>query len=156
MEFKIENVLVSGELREKLISYARECSFQNTGSFLSELLSDKSSFEDYEEVLAVVIDDEIIGFGALLKECCCIYEEENSPWLDFLFVEEKFRNLHIGIKLVEKICEKAKAVGFESVYLCTLSHIGYYHKLGFEIIYSTYNYNNTMNEKRISVMKKSI
>lgn len=156
MDCEIKNVLASNKLKRKLISYARECSFQNTGSFLAELLSDESAFEDYEEVLAVVIDDEIIGFGALLKECCCIYEEEHSPWLDFLFVEEKFRNLHIGIKLVEEICEKAKALGFESIYLCTLSHMGYYHKLGFDSLYSTYNYNNTVNEQCICIMKKAI
>ena len=57
-----------------------------------------------EKVLAVVSENKVLGFAALLKECCCIENESHAPWLDFLFVDEKYRNQHIGITLIDTVC----------------------------------------------------
>lgn len=155
MTFKIVKVDTVDKLTGKLIEYARDCSFQGTGSYLSDLLSD-NAFEDYEKVFAAIYDDEIIGFAALLKECDCVDNDCHSPWLDFLFVDEKYRNQHIGVALIKNVCDYALSIEFNSIYLCTVSHVGYYEKVGFKDIYTTNYFNGVFNENCIHVMQMKI
>lgn len=155
MNYDIVDVSRSAEIKNQLIEYAKNCSFQGVGSYLSELLS-FDEFEDHEKVFAAVSKNGIIGFAALLKECCCIDNENNTPWLDFLFVDEVYRNRHIGFALIEAVCSYAKKLGFNDVFLCTVSHKEFYEKFGFVLKYSTFDYNNEHNEKPIYVMQMSI
>lgn len=155
MKYHIYDVSTSTELKAQLIEYAKKCSFQGTGAFLAELLF-YNEFKDYERVFAVVNENKVIGFAALLKECCCIDNESHAPWLDFLFVDEKFRNQHIGITLIDTICCYAQQLGFNNIFLCTVSHKDFYEKQGFIQIYTTQYYNNQQNNQPICVMHKSI
>lgn len=141
-------------ITKDLISYAKNCSFQGTGAYLAELLSD-GAFEDYEKVYAAISNDRIIGFVAIVKESCA-ENNGNEPWLDFLFVDEKYRNQYIGLAFINKICHYAKSIGFEFLYLCTLSHVDYYKRAGFKILYTTDYYNGAGFEEKISVMKKRL
>lgn len=141
-------------ITKDLISYAKNCSFQGTGAYLAELLSD-GAFEDYEKVYAAISNDRIIGFVAIVKESC-VENNGNEPWLDFLFVDEKYRNQYIGLAFINKIGNYAKSIGFEFLYLCTLSHVDYYKRAGFKILYTTDYYNGAGFEEKISVMKKRL
>ena len=154
MNYEIIDVSASGALVNKLIFYANNCSFQGTGSYLAQLLSD-NAFEDYERVYAAIQNREVIGFAAIVKESC-VDGDKNSPWLDFLFVEEKYRNQHIGMAFITKICSYAKSIGFDCLYLCTLSHTAYYKKAGFNTLYVTNFYNGAKYPEGISVMKKQL
>ncbi len=149
-----EIVEVSTSIIKDLISYAKNCSFQGTGAYLAELLSN-GAFEDYEKVYAAISNDRIIGFVAIVKESCA-ENNGNEPWLDFLFVDEKYRNQYIGLAFINKICHYAKSIGFEFLYLCTLSHVDYYKRAGFKILYTTDYYNGAGFEEKISVMKKRL
>lgn len=153
MPYEIVDVGTSKTLTDKLAMYARNCSFQGSGSYLADLLLD-NAFIGYEKVFSVIDHDKMIGFAAILHECFCIEGENNSPWLDFLFVDEEYRNQHVGIALIERICGYAKSIGFSNIYLCTASHVDYYSKIGFHTLYSTTHFNNVNNENNIHVMKR--
>ena len=56
-----------------------------------------------------------------------------TPYLDYLFVDDKHRNKGIARKLVDKIIELAKE-NYNTLYLVTVSHENFYKKLGFETI----------------------
>ena len=154
MKYHVFDVSTSTELKSPLIEYAKNCSFQGTGSYLADLLF-YNEFEDYEQVFAVVSDNKIIGFAALLKECCCIDNESRAPWLDFLFVDEQYRNQHIGRALIDAVCCYAKQLGFNDIFLCTVSHKDFYEKIGFITKYTTLYYNNQQNDWPIFVMQKT-
>lgn len=155
MNYDIVDVSRSAEIKAQLIEYSKSCSFQGVGSYLSELLL-YDEFEDHEKVFVAISKNEIFGFVALLKECCCIDNEDNTPWLDFLFVDEVYQNRHIGLALIEAVCSYAKQLGYSDIFLCTVSHKEFYEKNGFFIKYTTFNYNNKHNEKPIFVMQKTI
>ncbi len=122
----------SGE-KAALIAYARSCSWQGTGAYFAELLAN-DEFEETEYVIAAVDGDEIVGFAALVNESCVEYERL-SPWLDFLFVDERYRGKGLARRMVEHIISAAMEKGARSVYLCTVSHEKMYNRLGFEAMY---------------------
>ena len=155
MKYYIFDVSTSTELKTQLIEYAKNCSFQGTGTYLAELLF-YNEFEDYEKVFAVVSGDNVIGFAALLKECSCIDNESHAPWLDFLFVDEKYRNQHIGSALIDAVFCYSKKLGFNDIFLCTVSHKDFYEKIGFITKYTTLYYNNQQNNQPIFVMQKTM
>ncbi len=154
MLYEIVDVDFTSSLSIRLADYARKCSFQGTGAYFADLINEKA-FEDYEKAFAVISDEKIIGFGVLLKECLCL-QEDKSPWLDFLFIDEKYRCNGIGTALIDKICDYAVICGFDCIYLCTVTHADYYNKIGFDTICSTAYYNNSDNEMPIYIMKKEM
>lgn len=155
MQYQILDVSTSTELKTKLMKYAKNCSFQGAGSYLADLLF-YDELEDYEKAFAVMSENQVIGFAALLKECSCIDHESCAPWLDFLFVDETYRNQHIGRALIEEVCHYARQLGFADVFLCTVSHKDFYEKTGFIVKYTTLDYNNQQNEWPIYVMQKPV
>lgn len=140
---------VSNEWYRKTAELARTCSFQGSGEFLYSLMLDDSLCE-YEKVFAAIIDDSVVGFCALVKESCC--DSDDEPWLDFLFVDEKYRNQGIARLLVEAVCEYAKSLNFEQIFLCTATHREYYEKLGFSLVCDFEIKENTMG----TVMEKEL
>lgn len=114
-----------------LIEFARNCSWQGTGGYLAELI-ENNEFTDSEIVIVAYINDKIVGFAALVNDSCAEGFNE-TPYLDFLFVDDKYRNKGIATKLVDKIIELAKEK-YNTLYLVTVSHESFYKKLGFEII----------------------
>lgn len=128
---------------------ARTCSFQGSGAYLCSLMLD-GSISEYEKVFAAVEDDSVVGFCTLVKESCC--ESDDEPWLVFLFVNERYRSRSIARVLVDTVCDYAKSLGFEQIFLCTASHRGYYEKLGFSFVCNSKISENTMG----TVMKKSL
>ncbi len=154
MLYEIVDVDFTSSLSIKLAYYARKCSFQGTGAYFADLINEKA-FEDYEKAFAVIANNEIIGFGAILKECLCL-KEDKTPWLDFLFVDEKYRCNGIGTALIDKICDYAVICGFDCIYLCTVTHTDYYKRVCFNTIYSTDFFNNMLNESPIYIMKREL
>ena len=128
---------------------ARTCSFRGSGAYLCSLMLD-DSFSEYEKVFAAVEDDSVVGFCTLVKESCC--ESDDEPWLDFLFVDERYRSRGIARMLVDAVCDYAKALSFEQIFLCTASHREFYEKLGFSFVCQSPINENTMG----TVMKKSL
>lgn len=140
---------VSNEWYRKTAELARTCSFQGSGEFLYSLMLDDSLCE-YEKVFAAIIDDSVVGFCALVKESCC--DSDDEPWLDFLFVDERYRSRGIARMLVDTVCDYAKSLGFEQIFLCTASHSGYYEKLGFSFVCQSEINENTIGTVMIKLL----
>ena len=55
-----------------------------------------------------------------------------------LYIKKEYRKHHFGEELAKKVIEDAKAIGYEKMYLDTMSFmksaIGLYQKLGFEAV----------------------
>ena len=115
----------------ELINYAKNCSWQSTGEYFAELI-ENNEFTDSEIVIGSYLGNKIVGFAALVNDSVAENFNE-SPFLDFLFVEEKYRNRGIATKLVEKIIDYAREQ-YNIIYLVTVSHESFYKKLGFEVI----------------------
>lgn len=133
-----------------LIKYARDCSWQGTGSYFADCLED-NAFDRTEKVVAAYDEGKIIGFAALVSESC-IENTTLTPWLDFLFVDEEYRNKGIAKAMSDHLFRSAQTDGIEKVYLCTVSHEKMYEKLGFVTLYKTI----INNEDECFVMEKQI
>ena len=115
----------------ELINYAKNCSWQSTGEYFAELI-ENNEFTDSEIVIVAYLRNKVVGFAALVNDS--VAEDFNeSPFLDFLFVEEEYRNRGIATKLVNYIVDYAKEK-YDTIYLVTVSHELFYKKLGFETI----------------------
>lgn len=133
-----------------LVGYARDCSWQGTGSYFAECLED-NGFDSSEKIVAAYDDGKIIGFAAMVRESC-IENTTLAPWLDFLFVDEKYRNKGIAKAMADHLFRSAQADGIEKVYLCTVSHEKMYEKFGFVTLYKT----KINEDDECFVMKKQI
>lgn len=134
----------------KTAKLAQTCSFQGSGQFLCELMLE-NFFTDYEQVFAACINNCVIGFCVLANESC-VDDNSNYPWLDFLFVTEKYRNQGIAGLLIKKVVEYAHSLSFKELFLCTANHEKFYQKFGFKTIYDD-KINEQTNGK---IMKLSI
>lgn len=136
---KIIDISENGEIHKKLIQFAKNCSWQSTGSYLAELVNDYN-LEEKETVFAAVENDEVVGFVAFLMECVADVKnsdvdiEKINAWLDFLFVDEAYRGQKISTELIEKIFEYCRLNHFNKLYLLTESHEMMYQKYGFSNI----------------------
>lgn len=135
MELIQVDLASSSELRKKLISYAKSCSWQGTGQYFADLLENEE-FEASERVVAAIHNGNIAGFAALVSESC-VDDKNLRPYLDFLFVDEKYRNRGIARKLIENIVMIARSEKVNNIYLCTASHEEMYIKFGFRTLYKT-------------------
>lgn len=131
-DLKIEKInLNKKEECFNLIEFARKCSWQGSGGYFAELI-ENNELADSEIVIVAYLNDKIVGFAALVNESCAEGFNE-SPYLDFLYVDDKYRNKGIATKLVDKIVELAKE-NYNVLYLVTVSHESFYKKLGFNTI----------------------
>lgn len=130
---KIKKVTPENPEYKELISLARNCSFQTTGAYFADILENEELEENEYAICALSDENEVIGFGALMRESC-IENKEYTPMLDFLFVEEKFRKKGIARAMTEEICRTAKRLGHKRLYLVTNAHQGMYEHFGFQVV----------------------
>lgn len=119
----------------RLVIYAKECSWQGSGAYFAECLED-TEYGGIEKVVAAYEDGRIIGFAALVSESC-IENTSFSPWLDFLYVDERYRDNGIAKAMAESLFLTARSEGVEKLFLCTVSHERMYEKFGFITLYKT-------------------
>ena len=145
---KIISVEYGDKRYHETANLAKNCSFQGTGTYLSELMED-NEFWDFERIYSAIVNDIVVGFCAIVKESCC-EKYSNTPWIDFLFVDENYRNCGIACQMIKTVESYAKTIGFDSLFLCTASHKTFYEKCGFQAIYDieiTENTNGTVMKK---------
>lgn len=148
---EIIQIDINSPLKAKsaLIDYSRQCSWNVTGQYFADLL-ENNEFNSSEKIFALTHNDYVIGFAGLVNESC-IENSGLSPWLDFLFVDNKYRNQGFAKMMIEHILHTAKLNGIKIVYLCTASHEKMYEKFGFHTFQRT-----TINGNDFSVMKNHL
>ena len=135
--------------KSELIDYSRHCSWKGTGHYFADLL-ENNEFDNSEKIFALTHNDDVIGFAGLVNESC-IENSGLSPWLDFLFVDDKYRNHGFARMMIEHVLYTAKLNSLKTVYLCTASHEKMYEKFGFYTFQRT-----TINGNDFSVMKNDL
>ncbi len=125
---KIQAINNDHPMWEKTIRLAENCSWE-AGQRLAARMRNED-FSDWERVFAAEDDGSVIGF--------CVFEEKGyipesfdcSPFINFVFVDERFRGQRISEKMIGFALDYAKGLGYTKVYLKS-EHHGLYEKYGF-------------------------
>ena len=107
--------------------YAGNCSWDACARMASFMREGK--FNGWERVFVSEEDGNYMGFCALVQSQLFPGAEYN-PLLKWLFVGEKYRGQRLSQRLIETVCEYAKEIGYNQVFLTTW-HKGLYEKYGF-------------------------
>ena len=135
---KIRKVDRDTELAEKLLTFVENCSWIEVRDHTAETIR-RSTFTDWETMLAAVEDGKIVGMAAVLKED--YYPLKHIfPWVSCIFVTEEARRRGICGKLIDHANAYLKEQGFERSYIPSpLS--GVYERYGYTRIGDIVNYN---------------
>lgn len=128
MEFKI--ITSSDDLWNKVKNYAEACSWK-AGKSLADSM-ENHIFEDWERVIAALENDKICGYCAVAKNDC-IPNVHYTPYIRYVFVEEKYRGHRLSQKLLQYAMDYLKSMDFGEVYLIS-DHENLYEKYGFCVI----------------------
>ena len=127
-------------LWDKTISFAENCSWRS-GPYLARKMRN-NEFEKIERVIVATENNMPIGFCTfILKEDELPEDTKQSPFVGFVFVDEKSRGKRISEKMIDAALDYSKTNGYQIVYLIS-GEIGLYEKYGFEKIGNVTNINN--------------
>lgn len=124
----------------RTIEMAEKCSWR-VGANLGKRMRE-NIFKDFECPFAAVENNEVIGFCTITKTDYipnCTY----TPWIGFVFVDEKYRGNRSSEKMIKKVFEYAKSEGFEKIYIAT-GEDNLYEKYGFVQVDTLKSYGNTL------------
>ena len=118
-------------LWDKTISFAQSCSWK-AGPYLAERMK-VNAFKDWERVVIAVENEAIVGYCTFTERDELPAEYDYSPFIGFVFVDERHRGKRISEKMIRQILFYAKSIGYRTVYIMSGEH-GLYEKYGFEKI----------------------
>jgi len=116
------------KLWEETIQFAEGCSWR-AGPYLAKLMR-QSAFHGVERVFIAHEDGNIAGFCTFTEKDALPEEYNLSPFIGFVFVDERYRGNRISEKLIKSVITYAKGLGYERIYL-TSGEKGLYEKYGF-------------------------
>ena len=113
---------------DKTMQFAQVCSWR-AGPILAERMK-QTAFLPWERVFAACEGGEIMGFCMLTQkdELPDIYDF--TPFIGFVFVDERHRGRRISQCMIHKAMGYARMLGYESVYILS-GETGLYEKYGF-------------------------
>lgn len=123
----VETAQCGGDLWEKVMTYARSCSWP-AGPVLAGQMQ-KREFSDWERVFAAWDGETVAGFCTLAKTDC-IDGVPYSPYIGYVFVGQPYRGKRLSQRLIAHALAYAKSLGFSTVYLVS-GERGLYEKYGF-------------------------
>ncbi len=118
-------------LWEKTIVFADSCTW-SAGSYLANLMR-QNAFHGNERVFAAIEDGNIAGFCTFTEKDALPEEYGLSPFIGFVFVDERYRGNRISEKLIKSVITYAEGLGVTRIFL-TSGEQGLYEKYGFEKI----------------------
>ena len=115
----------------RTIDYAENCLWR-AGKFLAEKMRN-NEFLSWERVFVALINDRIVGYCTFAEKDELPDKYTFSPFIGFVFVDEKYRGNRISEKLIKKATDYAINLGYKKVYIMS-GEKGLYEKYGFEKI----------------------
>jgi len=91
-----------------------------------------NAFTDWERVIVALNENDIAGYCTVAKSDC-IPDVPYTPYIGYMFVDEKYRGHRLSGKLISYAVSYLKTLGFERVYLVS-DHENLYEKYGFKVI----------------------
>ena len=125
---------------EKTLQMAAKCSWK-AGPFLSEKMV-KNDFEEWERVFCAVENGEPVGFCTLTAKDELPEKYEFTPFIGFVFVDERHRGKRLSQLLINNSVLYARDLGYKKIYIMS-GEVGLYEKYGFvkigecETVYGT-------------------
>ena len=124
---EIKSILPNDELWQGTMDYAKNCSWK-AGSLLAKQM-EENKFTEWEKVFVAVDDNKIAGYCAFTKRDC-IPDIEYSPYIGYIYVDEKYRGKRLSEKMTLAVMEYAKKMNFNEIYIVS-DHVNLYEKYGF-------------------------
>ena len=126
----IEPVTYTDALWDEVKTYPAACSWPAGKSLAQEMQN--HAFSDWERVFVLHENGNIYGYCTVAKKDC-IPDLTYTPYIGYLFVDEKKRGHRMGQKLILAAMDYLRNVGFHEVYLVS-DHENLYEKYGFSVI----------------------
>ncbi len=115
-------------LWEKTIEFAQTCSWR-AGPFLAGLMRE-NRFQDWERVIVAADESGIAGFCTITEKDELPERYPYSPFIGFVFVDERHRGKRLSEKMIGCALRYAKELGYPAIYLMS-GERGLYEKYGF-------------------------
>ena len=128
-DIRIDVIGEGDELWEDAAAYAQSIPW-SAGPYLANMMR-TGQFKSWERVITARRDGEYLGFCNLTEYDEMPAENGFSPFIGFVFVDEKHRGHRISQKMINAACRYAKGMGYSAIYLMSSEH-GLYEKYGFE------------------------
>ena len=122
------------------MDFAEKCSWK-AGKFLARLMKE-SKFKNWERVFVAIVDEKPIAYCTLAEKDELPEQYSFSPFIGFVFVDEKYRGNRISELLINESFVYAITLEFQTVYIMS-GEKGLYEKYGFtkignfETVYGT-------------------
>ena len=116
---------------EKTLQMAAKCSWK-AGPFLSEKMV-KNDFEEWERVFCAVENGEPVGFCTLTAKDELPEKYEFTPFIGFVFVDERHRGKRLSQLLINNAVLYARDLGYKKIYTMS-GDVGLFEKYGFVMI----------------------
>lgn len=129
--FNVTAISNKDNMWNSMIKYVRNCSWQ-AGAFLAEMM-EKNQFQEWERIFVATENNNIIGFCTLTAKDELPTEYDYTPFLGFLFVDERKRGNRVSETIFDCAIEYAKELGYEKIYLMS-EEKGLYEKYHFSVI----------------------
>lgn len=111
------------------ISLAEKCSWK-AGSYLAEKMKN-NEFAEWERVFAACVDEKVVGFCTLSEKDELPPKYEFTPFIGFVFVDEKYRGKRLSELMLKSAASYAYELGYKKIYIMS-GEIGFYEKYGFK------------------------
>jgi len=109
--------------------------FENNCYIITEYFK-STSLTSFPITLIAVADNECIGTISIFENDLKT-QNDLTPWLASLYVIPNYRCKGIAEKLINRVRDVVKDLGFKTLYLRTEHTSGYYKRLGWEYVYKT-------------------
>lgn len=116
-------------LWEKTAAFAQNCSWK-AGKFLAEKMRG-NAFQPWERVIIAAEQDALAGFCTLTETDALPADSGFSPFIGFVFVDERYRGNRLSEQMLHAALRYAKEIGYHTMYLMS-GEQGLYEKYGFE------------------------
>lgn len=113
---------------KEIISLAEKCSWK-AGPLLAAKMK-KNEFKEWERVCAVCVNGKVAGFSTFTEKDDLPEQYDFTPFIGFVFVDEKYRGKRLSEKMIQRIIAYAKELSYEKIYIMS-GEIGLYEKYGF-------------------------